>query len=172
MEPTKKMLILNILDILQKYTDENHTLSQKDILEILDREYEMKAERKAVRRNIQNLIDMGYEIEYSESIRMVPNPKTKELEENIITSDYYLVRFFNETDTHVDVSASVTEDAMFQFAKSYAPDVLVLGPERLVERLREDAENVYNAYVRGEIRNAEQKKMVPEILGRKCCRIR
>lgn len=96
MEPTKKMLILNILDILRKYTDENHTLSQKDILEILEKEYEMKAERKAVRRNIQNLIDMGYEIEYSESIRMMPNPKTKELEENIITSDYYLVRDFTD----------------------------------------------------------------------------
>ena len=96
MEPTKKMLILNILDILRKYTDENHTLSQKDILNILEREYEMKAERKAIRRNIQNLIDMGYEIEYSETIRMVPNPKTGEPEENIITSDYYLVRDFTD----------------------------------------------------------------------------
>ena len=74
MEPTKKMLIMNILEILRRYTDSEHTLSQKDILEILEKEYEMKAERKAVRRNIQNLIDMGYEIEYSESIRMVPNP--------------------------------------------------------------------------------------------------
>ena len=69
MEPAKKTLILNILDILRRYTDADHTLSQKDILDILEKEYEMKAERKAVRRNIQNLIDMGYEIEYSESIR-------------------------------------------------------------------------------------------------------
>ena len=348
MEPTKKMLIMNILEILRKYTDENHTLSQKEILEILEKEYEMKAERKAIRRNIQNLIDMGYEIEYSESIRRMPNPKTKEIEENTITSDYYMVRdftdgelrllidsllfskhipynqckelvqkleglsniyfkthvkhistmpenlpqnpelfftietldeaiskkrkvsfhyleygtdkkqykkcredgtireyvvspyqmaakdgkyylicnydkyndvsnyridrikdiriledrtkpfenlewanglrlnladymaehiymyssknarvkfrivkamisdvidifgmdvrFMNETDTHVDVSARVTEDAMFQFAKSYAPDVLVLEPQRLVERLREDAKKVLEAY--------------------------
>lgn len=348
MEPTKKMLIMNILEILRKYTDENHTLSQKEILEILEKEYEMKAERKAIRRNIQNLIDMGYEIEYSESIRRMPNPKTKEIEENTITSDYYMVRdftdgelrllidsllfskhipynqckelvqkleglsniyfkthvkhistmpenlpqnpelfftietldeaiskkrkvsfhyleygtdkkqykkcredgtireyvvspyqmaakdgkyylicnydkyndvsnyridrikdiriledrakpfenlewanglrlnladymaehiymyssknarvkfrivkamisdvidifgmdvrFMNETDTHVDVSARVTEDAMFQFAKSYAPDVLVLEPQRLVDRLREDAKKVLEAY--------------------------
>ena len=33
----KKLLIINILDILQKYTDENHKLSQKDIAEILKR---------------------------------------------------------------------------------------------------------------------------------------
>ena len=95
-EPTKKMLIINILDILRKYTDENHTLRQADIIEILRRDYGMKAERKAVRRNIQNLIDMGYEIEYSESTRMVQDPKTKEMEERVITSDYYLVRDFSD----------------------------------------------------------------------------
>ena len=31
----QKLLILYILDILQKYTDEEHRLSQKDIQEIL-----------------------------------------------------------------------------------------------------------------------------------------
>ena len=95
-EPTKKMLIINILDILRKYTDAEHTLRQKDIIDILKKEYGMKAERKAVRRNIQNLIDMGYEIEYTETTRMVQNPKTKEMEESIITSDYYLVRDFTD----------------------------------------------------------------------------
>ena len=31
----KKMLIMHILDILKKYTDEDHRLSQKEIGEIL-----------------------------------------------------------------------------------------------------------------------------------------
>ncbi len=92
----KKLLIINILDILRKYTDENHRLSQKDIIEILKNEYTMTADRKAVRRNILNLIDFGYEIEYSESIRMVPNAKTGELEESYIMSDFYLVRDFTD----------------------------------------------------------------------------
>ena len=92
----KKMLIINILDILRKYTDEDHRLSQKDILEILKKEYSMTADRKAVRRNILNLIDFGYEIEYSESIRMVPNSKTGELEESYIMSDFYFVRDFTD----------------------------------------------------------------------------
>ena len=30
----KKMLIMNILDILKRYTDENHRLSQKEIMDI------------------------------------------------------------------------------------------------------------------------------------------
>ena len=72
----KKLLIMNILDILRKYSDEEHRLSQKDIAEILKTEYDMTADRKAIRRNILNLMDCGYNIEYSESIRMVPNPKT------------------------------------------------------------------------------------------------
>ena len=31
----KKLLIVNILDILQKYTDANHRLSQRNIIDIL-----------------------------------------------------------------------------------------------------------------------------------------
>jgi len=89
---------MNILDILKKYTDEDHRLSQKDIIEILKNEYSMDADRKAIRRNIGNLIDFGYEIEYSEAIRMVPNPKTGELEESTIWSDFYLVRDFDDSE--------------------------------------------------------------------------
>jgi predicted DNA-binding transcriptional regulator YafY len=44
------------------------------------------------------------------------------------------------------VIARVTEDAMFQFAKNYAPDVIILEPKKLVDRLREDAEKVLKAY--------------------------
>lgn len=46
----KKLIIMNILDILKRYTDENHRLSQKEIQDILEREYDMTVERKAVKR--------------------------------------------------------------------------------------------------------------------------
>lgn len=94
----KKLLIINILEILCKYTDENHRLSQKDILDILWNEYSMNVDRRAVKRNLMNLIDCGYEIEYSEAIRMVPNSKTGGLEESCILSDFYLVREFTESE--------------------------------------------------------------------------
>ena len=61
----KKMLIMNILDILRKYTDENHRLSQKEIVDILKTEYDMTVERKTIKRNLMNLIEFGYDIEYS-----------------------------------------------------------------------------------------------------------
>jgi predicted DNA-binding transcriptional regulator YafY len=92
----KKLLIMNILDILKKYSDEDHRLSQKDIADILRREYNMSADRKSIRRNILNLMDCGYDIEYSESIRMVPNQHTGEMEESYIWSDFYLERTFTD----------------------------------------------------------------------------
>ena len=61
---------MNILDILKRYTDENHRLSQKEIQDILEREYDMTVERKAVKRNLMNLIEFGYNINYSESVRI------------------------------------------------------------------------------------------------------
>lgn len=92
----KKLLIMNILEILRNYTDENHRLSQREIAEILKNEYNMNAGRKAIKRNLMNLIDFGYELEYSETLRMMPNPKTGELEESSILSDFYLVREFTD----------------------------------------------------------------------------
>ena len=55
----KKLLIMNILDILRRYSDADHRLSQKDIIDILKRDYEMEADRKAIRRNILDLIENG-----------------------------------------------------------------------------------------------------------------
>ena len=105
----KKLLILNILDILRKYTDEDHRLSQKEIADILKNEYDMKADRKAIRRNLLNLMDCGYNIEYSETIRNVPvrdkqtgevlrDSKTGKpiMEENELWSDFYLKREFTD----------------------------------------------------------------------------
>ncbi len=96
MQP-KKLLIMNILDILKKYTDENHRLSQKEIEEILLNEYEMKTDRKSVKRNLMNLIEFGYDLEYSESLRVYKNKDGKE-EESYILSDFYLNREFSDSE--------------------------------------------------------------------------
>ncbi|MBQ8740674.1 MAG: WYL domain-containing protein [Clostridia bacterium] len=93
----KKLLIMNILDILRRYTDAEHRLSQKDIVEILKSEYDMVADRKSIKRNIQSLIEFGYDINFSEALRMIPN-KDGELEESYILSDFYLERDFSDSE--------------------------------------------------------------------------
>ena len=35
----KKMIVVNIIEILKKYTDENHVISQKEIIDILEMEF-------------------------------------------------------------------------------------------------------------------------------------
>ena len=56
------------------------------------------------------------------------------------------VTFSQETDTHVTVTARVNELAMRQFAKSYAPNVLILEPQRLADAVRRDAKRTIEAY--------------------------
>ena len=92
----KKLLILYILDILQKYTDEEHRLSQKEIQDILKKEYEMPVDRKAIKRNLLNLIEYGSSIEYREVSRKDIFRK-KDSVSYKGTSDFYLKqKFTNE----------------------------------------------------------------------------
>ena len=108
---TKKLLILYILDILQKYTDEEHRLSQKEIQDILKKEYEMPVDRKAIKRNLLNLIEYGSSIEYREVSRkeifrkksVVSDEDSLDLEDkgipedDLLWTDFYLKqKFTNE----------------------------------------------------------------------------
>ena len=51
-----------ILDILKKYSDENHHLTQQEILKLLKSEYGMSCDRRSVKANIEALIEMEYDI--------------------------------------------------------------------------------------------------------------
>ena len=98
-------------------------MSQKDIAEILKREYGMEADRKAVRRNLLNLIDFGYEIEYTETIRKIPvkdaapesqssiRPReSRVMEERELWSDFYLKKQFTDRGT----ASADRQPAVFQ----------------------------------------------------------
>ena len=91
--PKPKKLSFAILDILRQYTDANpeHRLNQNDIVEILERDYDIRADRKSVKRNLTSLWEMGYLIEWEETLRMYPN-KDGEMEESYIQHDFYLDR--------------------------------------------------------------------------------
>lgn len=91
----KKLSLFNTLDILKKYSDEDHRLTQSEILEYLKNDYEMEVDRRTVKSNIMDLIDLGYEIESQDTIRYVRN-KTGKVEENTIMSNIYLVRDFTK----------------------------------------------------------------------------
>lgn len=58
----KKSSILYILDILQTYTDKNHSLTYSVLAEKLRNIYDIVIERKTIARDIDILIDKGYDI--------------------------------------------------------------------------------------------------------------
>ena len=59
---TKKLALLRILEILQKNTDCEHPLTHSQIVEILQKEYGIEIERKAIGRNISLLFEADYDI--------------------------------------------------------------------------------------------------------------
>ena len=58
----KKMLNVLILKILQEYSDSEHLLTQKTIVNLLDKNYCITYDRHSVRNNICALKEFGYEI--------------------------------------------------------------------------------------------------------------
>ena len=56
------------------------------------------------------------------------------------------VRFSDETDDTVTVTATVNEMSMLQFARSFAPDVVLLEPEELAKKVKDTAERTVEVY--------------------------
>lgn len=56
MAENNSLLGLKIMDVLRNYSDENHTLNQKDIIDILKNSYNTVVDRKTINRNMETLI--------------------------------------------------------------------------------------------------------------------
>ena len=73
----KKMLNMLILDILKRYSDEEHHLTQQEVMKLLKREYGMECDRRSVKNNVDYLNELGYEIPYDDGYWLV----TREFED-------------------------------------------------------------------------------------------
>ena len=58
----KKMLNMLILDILEQYSDEDHHLTQQEIIRHLRVQYGMECDRRSVKNNIDSLKELGFDI--------------------------------------------------------------------------------------------------------------
>ncbi len=67
----KKMLNMLILEILREYTDENHSLTQQEIIKLLEKNYGMECDRRSVKSNIMSLKEMGYDISTDSGNRLL-----------------------------------------------------------------------------------------------------
>ncbi len=67
----KKMLNMLILEILRKYSDENHALTQQEIIRLMDVNYGMECDRRSVKSNVLSLKEMGYNISMEKGYRLL-----------------------------------------------------------------------------------------------------
>ncbi len=88
---TKKEVIIYILKILEKYSDENHRLKQNDILNYLQSEFLTTVDRKCIKKNLLTLEDLNYGINYDIEYRTDKNGKEQE-----IYTNFYITRTFTD----------------------------------------------------------------------------
>ncbi len=101
-ESGKKIIILYILNILKKYSDINHPMTQQDIADRLLSDYGMEVNRATIKRNISDLMDAGYAIyPKDEFVRKFINRETGEEEENTICTNFYYEHDFSESELHM-----------------------------------------------------------------------
>ena len=101
LESGKKVIILYILNILRKYTDAGHTMTQQEIADKLLSDYGMQVNRATVKRNVADLIDAEYDIGFREITRTYTDKKTGETDENNIYTDLYYIHEFEESELHM-----------------------------------------------------------------------
>lgn len=89
-EKGKKIAILYILRILKEKSDENHPLSQQQIMNLLETEYGVSINRKSVRRNLEKLKEAGFPITAREVERETNGKK------NALTRDWQWDHLLNE----------------------------------------------------------------------------
>ena len=71
----KKMLNMLILEILRNYTDEDHSLTQQEIIKLLELNYGMECDRRSVKNNVLSLKELGeecgFEISMEKGYRLI-----------------------------------------------------------------------------------------------------
>ena len=91
---SKKLALLRILQILEKYSDFDHPLTQDAILAYLERDYGIVLEHKAVSKNLSLLQEAGIEIEMRNrkgvylAARRLENSELQLLIDSVMCSKY------------------------------------------------------------------------------------
>ena len=95
----KKLVLIHILSILQKHTDSEHTLTVEQIKQRLELDYGIIVDRKAIKKNLLDLIAYGYEVGYTEKKRYTHGKTEKML------TDWYILRDFTNAELRLIVDS-------------------------------------------------------------------
>ena len=96
----KKLLILQILEVLRKYSDESHPLTQTQIIELLRRHFGVECDRKSVKRNIDALLDMNFNLNSQSHTRILDGG-----EETVAHTKWNYLHEFTEGELHLIINS-------------------------------------------------------------------
>lgn len=96
LEP-KKLALIRILQILQENTDCDHPLTQGEIAELLEKQYGITVERKAVGRNLVLLSEAGYDIVTTKSGSFLASRPFEDSELRLLIDGVLSSRHITET---------------------------------------------------------------------------
>jgi predicted DNA-binding transcriptional regulator YafY len=93
----KKLALIRILQILQKHSDSEHPITHEKIVDLLERDYGIQVERKAIGRNVSLLCEAGFEIETTKkgsylAERTFEDSELRLLIDGVLSSGYISVK--------------------------------------------------------------------------------
>lgn len=94
---SKKTLIFRIYQILEEYSDFEHSLTHQEIIDRLERDYGIECERKAVGRNLACLKEMGFDIESGKDGSYLATRKLENAELRLLIDSVLASRNVNPT---------------------------------------------------------------------------
>ena len=98
----KKLAIIYILLVLERFTSASERITQQRIAELVEQEYGMVLDRKTIRHNLSKLLEAGFPLEYDELERAGKNGTT----ELIHTNWYYSPEVrFDESELQVMIDS-------------------------------------------------------------------
>lgn len=113
----KKEYNMLILDILRRYSDENHSLTQQEIIRLLKQNYDIECDRRSVKNNIDSLKELDYDISTDKGYRLIS-------------------REFDDTELRILIDSVL-------FSKS----ISTKQAKDLIDKIRKLASNYFNANV-------------------------
>lgn len=135
----EKILILDLLQILMKHTDENHRVTQHEIIEILNKEYDTFPKRKTVKNNMEKLLryserEDANEILYSTKIRSRNNMDSEKEEVSEVFSDFGFVHNFTHGELRLIIDSIL-----------FSKQIPAAQREKLIEKLKSLTSKHFNS---------------------------
>ena len=131
----KKNSIFYILEILSRKSDQDNPLTIAIIGQELEANYDLKLERKAIKRALENLSELGCGVEYYTTTRQQRGEKAGELEE--VKMGWYVEKDFSDEELRLMIESILfSKYISAKFKKDMIANIEKLGSQQFKSRVK------------------------------------